>query len=149
MAEEKSSSEDKESSEFATQKIDPEKLMAAQGESGTEEQATRKIDDSMLEAAVAQEAMDSGATMKVTQDELQQAMEEELRKAPKVSQAAEPAAEVLESPKIEKLAGGSSTARSKIDPTVAAIIAVALVLVACMCSCALVIAVLVTMGGNL
>lgn len=150
MAEKESKPDDKESSEFATQKFTPEELMGEQGEAVKPEQATRKIDDSILEAAVAKEAMDSAATMKVTEAELKQGMEEQqaqAQKTPSAPKALEPVAAVQESPRSEKPVEVKSTVVPKIDPTVATILGVALVLTACICSCALVIAVIVYSGG--
>lgn len=149
MAEKKSKSGDSEPTESATQKIDPEQLMGGQGEGKTEEGVTRKIEDVILEGAASQEAPDSAATMKVSQAELMKAMKEESTKAKGVSaevEAARSTSAGTESLPTVEAEVNKSSARAKIDPTVATILGVALVLVACICSCALVIAVSVYLG---
>ena len=154
MAEKKSKAADQKSTEFATQKIDPEKLTGDQSSGKETEHPTRKIDDSLLEAAVAQEAIDTAATMKVTKAEMKKALEEELSKA-KEMPSSTPAVDTLpampeaEKPKITTEPGESkSSAISKINTTVATIIAVGIVLAACICLCALVVAAIIFSGGS-
>ena len=142
MAENEEKAPEPESSEFATQKIDREELFGTEPEKKEPEQATQKIDDSVLEAAVAQQAMDSAATMKVSESELKQAMAEEMDKAkePVSSTPAKEApltGEVINKPPAAE--GGKTSTGSKMNTTVAVILAVVLVLIACICACPLII----------